>query len=54
MTTVVKVNDFDVDQFNFDPFPVKYKRYNKQAIMLPTLNGERCPSSQLPWVEISQ
>ena len=53
-TTVVKVNEFDVNQFNFETFPEKYKRYNKQAIMLPTLNGERCPIIQLPWVEISQ
>ena len=51
---VVKMNEFDVNQFGFETFPEKYKRYNKQAIMLPTLNGDRCPIIQLPWVEISQ
>ena len=52
--SVVKVNEFDVNQFNFEAFPEKYKRYNKQPILLPTLNGERCPIIQLPWVEICQ
>ena len=50
---VVKVSEFDVNQFGFEAFPEKYKRYNKQASMLPTLNGERCPIIQLPWVELS-
>ena len=55
MTSVVlKVSEFDVEQFFFDTFPEKYRRYNKQPILLPTLNGERCPSIQLPWVELCQ
>ena len=51
---VVKLNEFDVNQFGFEAFPEKYRCYNKQASTLPTLNGERCPIIQLPWVEISQ
>ena len=50
--SVVKVSEFDVDKFDFEAFPEKYKRYNKQPILLPTLNGERCPIIQLPWVEL--
>ena len=50
--SVVKVNEFDVNQFNFEALPEKYKRYTKQPILLPTLNGERCPIIQLPWVEL--
>ena len=54
MSSVVKVSEFDVDQFSFEPFPEKYKRNCIQSIMLPSYKGERCPIIQLPWIEISQ
>ena len=54
MSKVVKVSDFDVEQFSFEPFPEKFKRSTMQSIMLPTYQNERCPMIQLPWVEISQ
>ena len=54
MTTVLKVSEFDVEQFNFEPFPEKYKKNSMQSLMLPTYKGERCPIIQLPWVELSQ
>ena len=54
MSSAVKVSEFDVDQFNFEPFPEKYKRNCIQSIMLPSYKGERCPIIQLPWIEISQ
>jgi len=54
MSKVLKVSEFDVEQFSFEPFPEKFKRSTMQSIMLPTYQGERCPIIQLPWVEISQ
>ena len=54
MSIVIKVHEFDVEQFSFEPFPEKFKRSTMQSIMLPTYQGVRCPIIQLPWVEISQ
>ena len=50
----MKVSDFDIEQFSFEPFPEKFKRTSAQSLMLPCYKGERCPFIELPWVEISQ
>ena len=54
MSSVIKVSEFDVEEFSFEPFPEKFKRSTMQSIMLPTYRNEKCPIIQLPWMDISQ
>lgn len=50
MTSVVKMADYDVKEFEFIPFPENFKKNTLQNLLLPTYKGEKPPVISLPWV----
>lgn len=50
MTSVVKMQEFDVKDFEFVQFPENFKKNTMQHLLLPTYKGEKPPVISLPWV----